>query len=69
MVITHTQNRKMPRGTSGKVTIKENVNGRKVMVIMQARLSRASVSSIFATTWNNLVCAAQATVTMRNVIR
>lgn len=69
MVITHIQNKKMPRGTSGKVTIKEKVNGRKVMVIMQARLSKASVSSIFPTTWNSLVCAAQATVTMRNVIR
>jgi len=36
MAITHIQNKKMPRGTSGKVTIKEKVNGRKVMVIMQA---------------------------------
>lgn len=36
MVITHTQNKRMPRGTSGKVTIKENCSQEKTKQGVQA---------------------------------
>lgn len=55
MAITHMQNKKMPRGTSGKVTIKENCS-QKTQRGLQAQLAAVAGPGASSLQSNSAAC-------------